>query len=123
MLQLKRVYEKAEIRDGTRILVDRLWPRGIRRSTATVDLWMKNVAPSKELRKWFLHDPAKWQEFKKRYRAELRDSRAFLKLVEIARTTDPLTLLYAARDTKRNNAVVLMSMLKQRLENIRLHER
>jgi uncharacterized protein YeaO (DUF488 family) len=84
---------------------------------------MKNVAPSKELRKWFLHDPAKWQEFKKRYRAELRDSRAFLKLVEIARTTDPLTLLYAARDTKRNNAVVLMSMLKQRLENIRRHER
>ena len=123
MLQLKRVYEKAEIRDGTRILVDRLWPRGIRRSTATIDLWMKNVAPSKELRKWFLHDPAKWQEFKKRYRAELRDSRAFLKLVEIARTTDPLTLLYAARDTKRNNAVVLMSMLKQRLENIRRHER
>ena len=123
MLQLKRVYEKAEIRDGTRILVDRLWPRGIRRSTATVDLWMKDVAPSKELRKWFLHEPAKWPEFKKRYIAELRDTRAFSKLVEIALTTDPLTLLYAARDTRRNNAVVLMSMLNRRLARIRRHAR
>ena len=119
MIQLKRVYEKAEIKDGTRILVDRLWPRGIRRSTATVDLWMKDVAPSKELRKWYLHDPDKWPEFRRRYTSELRTSRAFQKLVDLALTTDPLTLLYASKDTKRNNAVVLLSMLSQRLKKLK----
>jgi uncharacterized protein YeaO (DUF488 family) len=119
MIQLKRVYDKAEIRDGTRILIDRLWPRGIRRSTSTVDLWMKDVAPTKELRKWYMHEPDKWSEFRRRYIAELRDSRAFLKLVDLALTTDPLTLLYASRDTKRNNAVVLFSMLNQRLKKLK----
>ncbi len=119
MMQLKRVYDKAEIRDGTRILVDRLWPRGIRRSTATIDLWMKDVAPSKELRKWYLHEPSRWPEFRKRYLMELRENRAFLKLIDIALTTDPLTLLYSSRDTKRNNAVVLFSLLNQRLKKLR----
>ena len=115
MIRLKRVYERIEVTDGERVLVDRLWPRGIRRSTSNIDIWVKNVAPSDELRKWFAHDPKKWMRFKMRYRKELKDNRALDKLVQIVLNADPVTLLYSSKDQKHNNAVVLFEVLKRRL--------
>lgn len=113
LLGVKRIYDKAEITDGKRILVDGLWPRGIKKSTANIDLWMKAIAPSKELRLWFAHDPKKWQAFKKRYLKELGRNKALADLVEMAQTTD-VTLLYSAQDEQRNNAVVLAAIIKKR---------
>jgi uncharacterized protein YeaO (DUF488 family) len=115
MIKLKRVYERINVTDGERILVDRLWPRGIRRSTSNIDIWVKNVAPSDELRKWFSHDPKKWMRFKMRYRKELKDNRALDKLVQIVLNADPVTLLYSSKDEKHNNATVLFEVLKRRL--------
>ena len=111
IVEIKRVYDAPAPSDGKRILVDRLWPRGITKAKAEIDVWMKSIAPSPELRKWFAHDPAKWQEFEKRYRAELAANPA---LDELRRTADKenITLLFAAKDVKNNQAVVLKKLLE-----------
>ncbi len=116
MIMVKRVYVKFLITDGRRVLVDRLWPRGIRRNAPNVDIWLKNVAPSTELRKWFNHDPKKWVSFKKRYLKELQDNRAVEHLLAIIESTDPVTLVYATKDGKRNSAIVLQQYLQKRLK-------
>jgi uncharacterized protein YeaO (DUF488 family) len=113
VLQLKRVYEAPSKTDGTRILVDRLWPRGLTKEKAHVDLWLKEVAPSNDLRKWFAHDPTKWPEFKARYKAELRSNAVQLALLKQAITRGPATLLYGAKDREHNEAVVLQDLLSR----------
>jgi uncharacterized protein YeaO (DUF488 family) len=116
LLKTKRVYEHSEASDGTRFLVDRLWPRGIKKEELKMKAWLKNVAPSPELRKWFAHDPAKWQEFQKRYRAELKaNPDSWEPILEAAQQGD-VTLLYSARDTEHNSAVLLQEFLQERLE-------
>ncbi len=117
MIKVKRIYDKAEVTDGLRILVDRLWPRGVRRGTANVDIWLRDVGPSDELRKWFSHEREKWPIFEKRYQKELKVNDAFGELVDIARTNDPITLLYAASDIDHNNAKVLYRELIKSLAN------
>ena len=112
MIKLKRVYEDPSPEDGFRVLVDRLWPRGLTRERAAVDLWLKDVAPSTELRKWFGHDPAKWREFQARYREELRGKRDALDLLTAKSKEHTVTLVYAARDEEHNEAVVLKKVLE-----------
>lgn len=107
---LKRAYELPANTDGMRILVDRLWPRGLAKLKVKIDLWLKDVAPSTELRKWFGHDPEKWPEFEKRYRAELKANPALSELIALSRQGD-ITLVYAARDKLHNEAVVLKRIL------------
>jgi uncharacterized protein YeaO (DUF488 family) len=111
MLQIKRVYEPPSTTDGFRVLVDRLWPRGLKRATARIDLWLKDVAPSAELRRWFGHDPARWDGFVERYREELSAKEPLLADLARRAREEPMTLLYAAKDERRNNAVVLQSVL------------
>ena len=106
-IRLKRAYDPAGPEDGTRILVDRLWPRGLSRDQAKVDQWLKDVAPSAELRRWFGHDPAKWAEFRKRYEAELARNPSLEELRDLIRRERRVTLLFGARDVEHNNAVVL----------------
>ncbi len=115
LLGIKRVYEKRSPLDGQRILVDRLWPRGVRKSTNNVDQWMKDVAPSNELRKWFNHDPEKWPAFREKYIKELQNSHVFAKLLDAVKAND-VTLVYAAKDTEHNNAVVLSELINERLQ-------
>ncbi|HOE64597.1 MAG TPA: DUF488 domain-containing protein [Candidatus Sumerlaeota bacterium] len=110
VVMLKRAYESPAKTDGKRILVDRLWPRGLTKVKAKIDLWLKDVAPSTELRQWFGHDPEKWLEFKKRYRAELKDNPALSELQALSRQGN-ITLIYAARDQLHNEAVVLKQIL------------
>jgi uncharacterized protein YeaO (DUF488 family) len=112
-IKLKRVYEEPAKTDGTRILVDRLWPRNLTKEKAHVDLWLKDVAPSTALRKWFAHDPAKWPEFKARYKAELKNNASQLALLKRTITRGPATLLYGAKDTEHNEAVVLQDLLSR----------
>ena len=115
MIQTKRVYEKPAKDDGFRILVDRLWPRGLTKEKAHVDLWMKEIAPSDALRKWFGHDPKKWAEFAKRYRVELakkKDLLAEARRLEGEHST--VTLLYGRNDEKQNQAVLIAAALKGR---------
>jgi uncharacterized protein YeaO (DUF488 family) len=112
VLQLKRVYEKPSRKDGLRILVDRLWPRGLTKERAAVKLWLKEVAPSTELRKWFGHDPAKWRQFQVRYRKELREKKDTLELLKQKSEEHTVTLVYGARDEKHNEALVLKSVLE-----------
>jgi uncharacterized protein YeaO (DUF488 family) len=114
MIQLKRVYEKASRKDGIRILVDRLWPRGLTKERAAVTLWLKDVAPSTELRKWFGHDPAKWRQFQARYRKELRDKKEALKLLKQKSKEHTVNLVYGARDEEHNEALVLKKVLEPR---------
>jgi uncharacterized protein YeaO (DUF488 family) len=114
MIQLKRVYEKPSRRDGLRILVDRLWPRGLTKERAAVKLWLKDVAPSTELRKWFGHDPAKWKQFQVRYRKELREKNDAIELLEQESEEHTVTLVYGARDEEHNEALVLKSVLEGR---------
>jgi uncharacterized protein YeaO (DUF488 family) len=109
-VMLKRAYEHPAKTDGQRILVDRLWPHGLAKVKAKIDLWLKDVAPSTELRQWFAHDPEKWLAFKKRYRAELRNNPALSELRALARLGN-ITLVYAARDQLHNEAVVLKQIL------------
>jgi uncharacterized protein YeaO (DUF488 family) len=110
-IALKRAYEPAAPRDGTRVLVDRLWPRGVSKEAAAIDHWMKELAPSTELRKWFGHDPARWPEFRRRYTAELRQqAEAVAQLRALARK-GRVTLVYAAHDEEHNDAVVLRTVL------------
>ena len=118
MIKLKRIYEKPEITDGLRILVDRLWPRGVRRSTANVDIWIKEVGPSDELRKWYSHEPAKYPALKKKYLEELKTNSAFQKLLDLAVSNDTVTLLFSALDTQHNNAVVLWGALQTGLRRV-----
>ena len=112
MIRLKRVYEAPSKSDGERILVDRLWPRGLTKERAAVDLWLKEAAPSSELRKWFGHDPEKWKEFQTRYRKELREKREILDLLRQKASRRTVTLLYGARDEAHNEAVVLQKLLE-----------
>jgi uncharacterized protein YeaO (DUF488 family) len=115
VIRVKRVYEEPEKDDGVRILVDRLWPRGLKKSLAKVDVWMRDVAPSDSLRKWFGHDPRKWDEFRRRYWAELEKKEGLVnQLLEMARN-NKVTLLYSASDTKHNNAVALYEFLAIKL--------
>ena len=115
VVRLKRVYDDASLGDGTRVLVDRLWPRGLSREAAKVDVWLKGVAPSDALRHWFNHDPERWAEFQKRYRAELREHSEDLEtLRQLMAAKTPVTLLFAAKDTEHNNAVVLQQRLSAR---------
>ena len=114
MIQLKRVYEKPSRNDGLRILVDRLWPRGLTKARAAVDLWLKDLAPSTELRKWFGHDPAKWKQFQIRYRKELRESKDALELLKEKSKEQAVTLVYGARDEEHNEALVLKNVLEGR---------
>lgn len=117
-LRCRRVYDGPEAGDGARVLVDRLWPRGLRREAAALDAWEKGVAPSTELRRWFGHDPSRFEEFSARYRAELDASEAAAELSERCRALlarGPVTLLYAARDERCNHALVLAGWLRERL--------
>lgn len=113
-LAMKRVYLEPDHADGFRILVDRLWPRGLSKERAKVDLWLKDIAPSSELRKWFQHDPAKWTEFEKRYKQELKSKDDQLDIIKEKLRHGPVTLLYGAKDEEHNEAVVLLSVLRQR---------
>ncbi len=110
-VRIKRIYDPVEDSDGFRVLVDRVWPRGLSRQKAAIDLWAKDVAPSTDLRRWFNHDPARWEEFQRRYRAELNRRSAELRALLDQCGARPLTLLFAARDTHRNQAVVLRDVL------------
>ena len=112
MIKLKRVYEKPLKEDGIRVLVERLWPRGLTKERASVDLWLKDVAPTTELRKWFGHDPAKWEEFCKRYRVDLEQNKDAVNLLKQKSKVGTITLVYAARDEKHNSAVALKEILK-----------
>lgn len=113
MIKIKHIYEPPDPRDGLRILVDRLWPRGLSKGRARVDLWMKEIAPSDELRHWFAHDPDKWQEFRVRYRRELSNKDPLLEEIRTSASKGVVTLLYAARDEEYNNAVVLKEFLEE----------
>jgi uncharacterized protein YeaO (DUF488 family) len=111
-IRCKRVYEPAGTDDGLRVLVDRLWPRGLRRESAQIDVWARDLAPSDELRQWFAHDPSRFAEFRRRYRAELRKGHQELGELVSKAGGGPLSLLYAARDHEHNNAVVLAEVLR-----------
>ncbi len=113
-VRIKRVYQQLDDQEGTRILVDRLWPRGLNQEKADIDLWLKEIAPSTELRKWFAHDPKKWVEFQRRYREELRNNADQVSLLKKEAAKGPITLLYGAKDEKHNQAVVLHSVLESK---------
>ena len=110
-VKLKRAYESPAVGDGKRVLVDRLWPRGVRKTEAAIDYWMKELAPSTELRKWFGHDPARWDEFRRRYAAELHEHRDELDQLRDLMQTGAVTLVYSAHDEAHNDAVVLREIL------------
>ncbi len=114
MFKLKRVYDEPSADDGFRVLVERLWPRGISKERARLDLWHKDVAPSPELRKWFNHDPARWQEFQQRYAAELKEKGDAVRLLKHKAREGTVTLVYAAHDTEHNGAVALKRFLERR---------
>jgi uncharacterized protein YeaO (DUF488 family) len=109
----KRAYEEPAPHDGFRILVDRLWPRGLSKEEAQIDLWLKDIAPSTELRKWFNHDPAKWLEFQRRYRLELKDNEQLLATIRAQARKTRVTLVYGAKDEQHNDAVVLLEVLNR----------
>ena len=110
-VKLKRAYEPADKEDGTRVLVDRLWPRGVSKAKAALNQWMKEIAPSNELRKWFGHDPARWDEFRRRYKAELAQKRELVGQLRQLAGRGPLTLVYSAHDEAHTQAVVLRETL------------
>jgi len=113
-IKLKRAYEEPSPEDGTRILVDRLWPRGLSKKTAAIDQWLKEIAPSTELRKWFAHDPDRWKEFCRRYTAELQEHAEYLQEIRRVARRNRVTLVYAARDELHNEAVVLRDVLMRK---------
>lgn len=113
MIRIKRVYEPYEPQDGTRILIDRLWPRGLSKDKAHIDLWLKDIAPSAELRKWFGHDPAKWPGFQKLYRQELDANILAVSELQKQLKGGPTTLVYGAKDEEHNDAVVLQAYLEE----------
>lgn len=111
MIKTKRTYEDPEESDGYRVLVDRMWPRGVSKDDAEIDYWAKDISPSDELRKWFGHDTEKWVDFKKKYKKELKDTGELKKLKDLVEEKKKLTLVYAAKDTEHNNAEVLKEVL------------
>lgn len=115
MIQLKRVYDPPDSADGARFLVERLWPRGVKKSSLAIDAWLKDASPSVNLRKWFHHDPALWNEFRRRYFIELKESPAsWLPILKAARRGD-VTLIYSSHDSEHNNAVALKEFMIQSL--------
>ena len=112
-IKIRRVYEEANKEDGKRILVDRLWPRGLTKAKAKVDLWLKDISPSTELRKWFGHEASRWQEFKRRYSTELKRNNKELSALEQLTKTASVTLVYGAKDEQHNGAVVLKEFLER----------
>ena len=122
MIQTKRAYEPASKADGARFLVERLWPRGIKKEALPLEAWLKDVAPSTELRQWFQHDPAKWQEFRKRYSRELEDNpEPWEQLLSRARR-GRVTLVYSSHDEEHNNAVALKTFLEQKMKSSSRHK-
>ena len=115
MINLKRVYEPTRKDDGKKFLVERLWPRGVKKTALADALWLKDVAPSTELRKWFSHDPKKWAKFRRRYQAELKQHAGALESILQAARHGAVTLLYSSHDTEHNNAVVLRDYLDRKL--------
>jgi uncharacterized protein YeaO (DUF488 family) len=114
MIKIKRVYDPPSKQDGYRILIDRLWPRGLTKERANIDLWLKEVAPSNDLRKWYSHDAEKWEEFKKRYEKELKNKQDLLtKIKQLEKEKGKITLLYSTKETEYNNAVALDIFLKK----------
>lgn len=112
MIQTKRVYDPADKADGTRLLIERLWPRGIKKTALEIESWIKDVAPSTELRKWFSHDPAKWDEFRRRYFAELEAHPEAWQPILKAMRGGTVTLIYSSHDAEHNNAIALAEFLK-----------
>ena len=110
-IQLKRIYEPGSKEDGCRILVDRLWPRGFTKEKAALDLWLKEIAPSNELRKWFGHDPDKWKDFQKKYRQELKQNKEAVDILKDYIQKGKVTLLYAAKDEEHNEAQVIKDFI------------
>lgn len=111
MVKTKRIYDPASLDDGRRILIDRLWPRGIKKEEAKIDEWLRDIAPSAELRKWFSHDPEKWQEFRKRYKRELKDKSELVRTLRAKAKKGTITLLFASKDTEHVNATALKEVL------------
>lgn len=114
-IRLKRVYDSPAAEDGFRVLVERLWPRGITKAEAHLDLWMREIAPSSDLRKWFAHDPAKWEEFSVRYEKELDKNRELVNILEQKSRQTTVTLVYAAHDVQHNSASVLKRIIEKNL--------
>ena len=115
MIKTKRVYDKQEADDGFRILVDRIWPRGLKKNDIKLDLWQKDIAPSTSLRKWFNHDQRKWNEFKSRYYEELNDKQEIIKMLLEKAENGIITLLYSSKEEKYNNAIALKEFLDLKL--------
>jgi len=113
-VRMKRAYDRPERSDGYRVLIDRIWPRGVSKQEARLDEWARELAPSSELRRWFGHDPAKFDEFRRRYRNELAEHEEKLRELRRRARNGPLTLVYSARDTEHNDAVVLTELLRRR---------
>jgi len=118
-IRLKRAYERPSPDDGVRILVDRLWPRGLKKVDAAIDHWMKNVAPSPELRRWFAHDPVRWKEFQKRYKQELKQRQNEVSELRTLARHSSITFIFAARDEEHNEAVVLRDFLLRQHAEVR----
>ena len=116
MLKIKRVYDSTEARDGVRFLVERLWPRGMKKEDLEMKAWLKDVAPSQSLRRWFAHDRVKWKEFQQRYRAELEANPDAWKPILEAANHEDVTLLYSARDTEHNSALLLKLFLEEQMK-------
>lgn len=116
MIKLKRIYEAASPKDGKRIYVDRLWPRGLKKEDAKMDAWLKDLAPSTELRKWYGHDPSRYDEFKRRYIRELASKSQIIERIREEGRTQVVTLLFSAKDTEHNNAVVLKEIMRSDLD-------
>lgn len=112
-IRLKRAYDSADSSDGKRILVERLWPRGVTKEAAALHEWMKHIAPSADLRKWYGHEPDRWLEFQQRYERELADNRVLVDDLRAMCAAGPVTLVFAAKDEARNSAVVLKAVLEQ----------
>ena len=110
-VKLKRAYDLPSRSDGKRVLIDRLWPRGVKKTEAKIDEWMKDIAPSTKLRKWFGHEPARWPEFRRRYEAEVRDHPEQLERLRMLAREGPLTLVFSAHDEDHNDAVVLRELI------------
>jgi uncharacterized protein YeaO (DUF488 family) len=113
-VRLKRVYEQPSVADGTRVLVDRLWPRGLSKQAVSADLWLREAAPSTELRRWFAHDARRWRLFSRKYRNELARQPEVLELLDDLRRRTPVTLIFGARDRAHNHAIVLRRLLEDR---------
>ena len=119
MVKIKRVYDAESPGDGKRILIDRLWPRGIKKESIRIDEWLKEIAPSNELRKWFAHDPAKWEEFRNRYYRELSEKALMIEALRRQAKQGTLTLLFSAKDAEHNNAVALQELIERPARGVR----